>query len=135
MTIGYGTTHYPDGSPVKDGDACTVEQAREWAGASTSAAQNYVSKAFPGLSQPQFDAVTDFVYNVGMGNCDGSTLKGRILSNDTPDRIKAAFLMWNKAGGVTVPGLLRRRMAEAYLFNNGVNSPDFCEMELHQTAN
>lgn len=62
-----------------------------------------------------FDAMTCFAYNVGLENFRTSTL--RKLVNDR-DYHEAAgqFIRWNKAGGKVLPGLTRRRLAEASLF-------------------
>jgi lysozyme len=60
-------------------------------------------------------ALTSFAYNLGAGALARSTLL-RYLNRG--DRLHAAneFLKWNKAGGVPVSGLTRRRMAERDLF-------------------
>ncbi len=123
-TIGYGTTHYPDGTAVKEGDTCTQEQA-----------MNYLMTHLelinvPGnLSQAQFDACVDFCYNAGQHAFDVSTLKKNILARADAETIQEDFCMWDKAHVdgqlVEVNGLLRRRKCEAYLFNNGVNHPTF----------
>lgn len=74
-------------------------------------------------TQEQFDALCSFSYNVGVGNLLSSTLCTRVRKKDTPERIKEAFLMWNKGTvkGKKVPlkGLTLRRGYEADLFNTG----------------
>ena len=70
------------------------------------------------LEQNEFDALVDFVLNLGDAKFHGSTLLRLINSNDI---IHAAeeFERWEYAGGVKVAGLLRRRLAEETLFKSG----------------
>lgn len=77
------------------------------------------------LTQPQFDALVSFSFNVGTGWMANSTLD-RVLTRGfkfgkRPDSIAVtqALAMWNKAGGRAIPGLWLRRHAEAKLFNTG----------------
>jgi len=67
------------------------------------------------LAQHEFDALVCFVYNIGIGAFDRSTLRFFLNKGD---RAAAAneFLRWNKAKGIPVEGLTRRRMAEAKMF-------------------
>ncbi|MBD1601973.1 lysozyme [Pseudomonas typographi] len=67
------------------------------------------------LSQNQFDALVCFSFNVGSGNLAGSTLLKKLNAEDYAGAA-AQFLRWDKAGGVTLPGLTRRRAAERELF-------------------
>lgn len=66
------------------------------------------------LTQNEFDALVSFVYNLGAGALQGSTLLKRIKAREGD--IESAFLMWVKAGGKTLSGLVKRRQAEATLF-------------------
>ena len=68
-----------------------------------------------GLEQNQFDALVAWVYNLGPTNLGQSTLLKVLnqgLFNEVPYEIKR----WNKAGGEVLNGLVRRREAEALLF-------------------
>jgi lysozyme len=67
------------------------------------------------LNQNQFDAVTCFVYNVGIGNFKTSTMC-KYIRNGLLDQAAGEFKKWNKAGGVVLPGLVARREAEYELF-------------------
>jgi lysozyme len=69
------------------------------------------------LTQNQFDALISFVYNVGLGNFQKSTmLKAINLMNF----IKAAtqFPMWANAAGKKIPMLVKRRNEERQLFES-----------------
>ena len=69
------------------------------------------------LKQNEFDAMVSWVFNLGPANLKSSTLL-KVLNtshldwNDVPNQIKR----WNKAGGQVKQGLVRRREAEALLF-------------------
>lgn len=118
-TIGVGTIHYPDGTPVKMTDKpITKEQALFYLQDHiTKNVSPYLDKTFTNLTQNQYNALCSFVYNLGSGALDKSSLKKLILSNGTKDQIKAAFLKWDIAGGKVIQGLLSRRNKEATLFN------------------
>lgn len=59
-------------------------------------------------------AILDFTYNLGSGNLQGSTLRKKILANDKV-AAKEELMKWVKGGGKVLPGLVRRRAAEAAL--------------------
>ena len=67
------------------------------------------------LNQNQFDSLVSWVFNLGPSNLSSSTLLTKINNKDwedVPNQIKR----WNKAGGKVLEGLIRRREAEALLF-------------------
>ena len=68
------------------------------------------------LNQYQFDALCSFAYNCGKNALKNSTLLKRIKKGSSEKDIRAAFLMWNKAGGKVLDGLTNRRNAEANLY-------------------
>jgi len=67
------------------------------------------------VNQGQFDALVDFVYNLGAGNFEGSTLLKLVNAGDMSGAA-AQFARWNRAAGKPMRGLTRRRAAEAALF-------------------
>jgi lysozyme len=73
------------------------------------------------LSQPEFDALVDFVFNLGSGAFASSTLLKKLNSVDTA-AAAAEFDKWDHAGGQIVAGLLRRREAEMTMFNAGAST-------------
>jgi len=111
-TIGYGHT----GPDVHGGLAITQEQANDLLMGDVSHAAAAVNRLVTvPLTQDQFDALVDFVFNVGIGNFGSSTLL-RELNASNFTEAAAQFERWSHAGGIVVAGLLRRRQAEAKLF-------------------
>ena len=68
-----------------------------------------------GVTQHQFDALVSFAYNLGIGNLESSTLL-KMINAGTADAAGDQFLRWDKAGGVEIAGLYRRRKAEKELY-------------------
>ena len=75
-----------------------------------------------GLSDGQYAALCDFVYNVGSGNFRRSTLR-KVVNAREFDRVPFQFRRWVKAGGRELPGLKARREKEIALFFDGVPVP------------
>ncbi len=69
----------------------------------------------PSLTQGQFDAMADFTYNAGRESFLRSTLLARVNARDFAGAAKE-FGFWVHAGGTVQPGLVRRRAAEAAMF-------------------
>jgi len=67
------------------------------------------------LTDGQFDALVSFVFNVGVGAYLGSTLRRKLLAGEL-DAVPEQMLRWDRAGGIRVAGLARRRQAEAALW-------------------
>jgi len=111
-TIGYGHT-----AGVHPGMTITQEQAEAFLAGDVRTAVTCVNQVVTvKLTQPQFDSLVDFVFNVGATNFRTSTLLRDINAGNFPDAI-AQFNLWNHCGGVVNQGLLRRRQAEAAKFS------------------
>lgn len=119
-TIGYGTTLI-EGSPVRMGMMITESDAEKLL-------RNQVDKTYcPAvirhvkvpLNQNQFDALVSWTYNLGEGNLASSTML-KLLNNGDYASVPAQMMRWTKANGVDLPGLVRRRQAEADLFRKPV---------------
>ena len=117
-TIGYGTILYPNGKKVTLQDySCTEEQAIEWMRFELNQkAKEVDAMTSDAVTQHQFDALVSFAYNCGSGALKGSTLLKRVNANPSDPTIVDAFLMWTKADGKTLAGLISRRKAEAKLY-------------------
>ena len=119
-TIGVGTTFYPDGSKVKPGDKCTVEQAYEYLRHELKLTEARVDSFTTDLvTQQQFDSLVSFAYNLGSGALKGSTLLKKVNINPGDPTIETEFNKWVYAKGVKLQGLVRRRKAEAWLYFHG----------------
>lgn len=116
-TIGYGSTRYADGTPVKLTDASiTQAQADDIMRATLGEYENAVNRyvTVP-LNQNEFDALVDFAYNAGAKNLLNSTLLRKLNAGDRAGAAKE-FDRWVYANGQVLPGLVKRRMAERNLF-------------------
>ena len=72
------------------------------------------------LRQHEYDALTAFTFNVGIGALSSSTLRRRLNEGDAFKRVVREELpKWNKAGGKPVAGLTARRNAEVRLAIHG----------------
>ena len=69
------------------------------------------------LTQGQFDALVSFSFNVGLGNLQNSTLRMKVNREDYAGAAEQ-FLVWTKAGGKVLPGLVKRRTHEKEMFES-----------------
>tara|TARA_R100001509_G_scaffold130460_1_gene83821 strand:+ start:218 stop:661 length:444 start_codon:yes stop_codon:yes gene_type:complete len=110
-TIGYGST-----SNVEEGMEISQERADmlllEDVDVFEEAVNNLVEVD---LEQNQFDALISWTFNLGPTNLKNSTLL-KVLNNKDYEGVPAQIKRWNKAGGKVLQGLIRRREAEALLF-------------------
>lgn len=114
ITIGYGTTVYPNGQKVQMGDKITKKQAEEYLA-------DYCQKIkLPKgcFTSDQKEALYSLIYNIGQGAFDRSACKKAIEACDW----KKAYNNWDwvKAGGKTLRGLVLRRNEEKNLFFDGL---------------
>ena len=124
-TIGYGTLLHR--GPVTRIDrlryplGVTKARARKLMGAHLSVTERQVADMTRGCSvtQPMFDALTSFAYNEGEGALRSSTLL-RLICEGHSGLAAREFQNWDKAGGVVLPGLSRRRAAEHDIYAHGI---------------
>ena len=111
-TIGYGHT-----KGVTPGMTITQEEAEQMLESELAEYEGYVEKyvTVP-LTQNQFDALVVWVYNLGPTNFRNSTLLKKLNEGDYT-AAGTEIKRWNKAGGKVLKGLVKRREAEAELFN------------------
>lgn len=120
LTIGYGHTN-PAGPPrVYVGmtiDKMTADKILAADLASVELEVDHLITAT--LSQRQFDALVSFHFNTGaLGKRTCSVRK--FMNAGNPEAAGKSLLLYNKAGGRTLQGLVRRRKAELKLFTTGV---------------
>lgn len=116
-TIGIGCIKYEDGRKVTMKDpAITDQRAIELLEHFLDLFEKQIEPLLKvKLNSNQFSAVVSFVYNVGPGNFEKSTLLKKINAKDFAGAANE-FARWNKAGGKVLAGLTRRREAEKVLF-------------------
>jgi lysozyme len=110
-TIGYGHT-----AGVSEGDVCTQEDADRMLAEDLEEFEGYVKEAVDvSLEQHNFDALVAWTYNLGPGSLQSSTMLKR-LNEENFNEVPNEMRRWNKSGGQVLDGLVRRREAEALLF-------------------
>ncbi len=116
-TIGYGTTVYPNGKPVKLTDNPIGEAlAKSFLLASLAKYQDGVSRYVRVLlTQGQYDALVSFAYNCGLTNLQKSTLLKK-LNAGLYSQAADEFMKWVYGNGKKLKGLVNRRTAERALF-------------------
>jgi lysozyme len=70
------------------------------------------------LGDGRFDALTSFAFNLGGGALQRSTLR-RKVNHEEHDDVPDEFRKWVWGGGRKLPGLIRRREAEAVMYDGG----------------
>jgi lysozyme len=112
-TIGYGHTN-----EVKEGDTIDQEAAEAFLIEDLETFEQAVARLVKvPLTQQQFDALVSFTFNLGAGNLAASTLL-RKLNNYQYTEVPEQLMRWVRAGGKVLDGLVKRRAAEAAMFQN-----------------
>lgn len=114
-TIGWGSTTDAEGKPIVPGTVWTQEQCDAQLVRDLARFEREVARAVDGkpTTQNQFDAMVSFHYNTGA--LTRSTLLSKHRAGDYSGA-EAEFLRWTRAAGKILPGLVRRRTAEATLY-------------------
>ena len=116
LTIGYGSLKLKNGSPVKENMSITLKEAEDLLAHELKTYEKYVKNYVDvPLTQNQFDALVCWSFNVG-GNALASSTLLKVLNNGVYEEVPHQLKRWNKAGGKVLEGLIRRREAEALLF-------------------
>ncbi|MGV0922410.1 lysozyme [Empedobacter tilapiae] len=117
-TIGYGATYYPNKIKVTMKDKpLTEKEASELLVQMLKVYENQVALLVTKpINQNQFDALVSFTYNLGATNFGKSTLLKKINVNPNDPTIRQEFEKWNRAGGIVLNGLTKRRKDEAALY-------------------
>jgi len=112
-TIGWGHT----GSDVRRGVTITQDRADALLAADLAKFEAAVNSmcSLP-LTSNQFSALVSFAYNAGPDALRKSTLMRLVNSGDFHGAAQQ-FGLWTHSGSVVMPGLVRRRAAEAALFS------------------
>jgi len=117
LTIGYGTTAAAGvGITPKLGMVITEAEAEMYL---TRGLEKFAAKIRPKITAPinenEFGAFLSLAYNIGPGAFANSSALRKFNTGDKAGAANA-ILLWNKAGGKVLKGLVRRREAERALF-------------------
>ena len=112
LTIGYGST-----TNVTKGMMITEEYAEELLRKDLKRFEDAVERIIKvWLTQPEYDAIVSFTFNVGAGALEHSTFARRMNRGDNKVAcFKEEFPKWVNGSNGPLPGLVRRREAEVEL--------------------
>ena len=123
-TIGYGHT-----ATATKGMDISPEQAEALLRNDAESAAISLEDSLPvdvarNMPQHQIDALISFIFNVGAGAWNASTMKRKILEDEPPFRIAQEFTRWvyttlPDGRKVILPGLVQRRRDEAITYQGG----------------
>jgi lysozyme len=115
-TIGYGHTSAAGPPQVKPGLRITAAEAervlRADAARIAAAIRPMITRE---ISPARFAALVSFAFNVGPDAFRRSSVLKAVNAGDF-ERVPQRLALWVKANGRTLPGLIRRRAAEAAVF-------------------
>lgn len=113
-TIAWGITYNEQGEKIKLGEVWSYDRAMKHKSNILDDFLEYILKVSPVLQEEgnrRVAAILSWVYNLGKGNYYRSTFKKKIDAKDW----EGAFYeckKWNRAGGIVLKGLTKRREAE-----------------------
>lgn len=118
LTIGYGHTR-----GVRLGQICTEAEAEQFLIEDLELAEAEVNKVVDKveLTQGQFDSLVSFIFNLGAGNFQNSTLRRKVLNNPADPTIMGEFGKWVYVRGKVSLGLQKRRLEESKLYFSNKN--------------
>jgi lysozyme len=115
-TIGYGHTAMAGPPVVRAGQVISRAEAADILARDVAVFARGVSAAVNvPLSDQQFSALVSFAYNVGLRGFRTSRVLRAVNAGDFA-AVPRHLNLWVKAGGRTLPGLVRRRAAEGAMF-------------------
>lgn len=112
LTCGFGST----GPGVVMGQAWTMEYAEKRMQSDALMFARKTLELCPSLRGASMCAIADFSYNLGLGRLRTSTLRKRILAGDMQGA-SVELSKWVYGDGRVLPGLVKRRAAEALLLS------------------
>ena len=124
-TIGYGTTIYPNGKKVRQGDIITHDEAEKYLRWEIEQICRPSLEKIPTwgqMNQNQRGAIYSFAYNLGSQFYKGANFTSITTVCDSPTRwndkpwIEEQFVKYRNPGSKAEEGLKRRRIREAALF-------------------
>ena len=115
-TIGYGHTR-----GVREGQKIDKETANKLLQEDVEYFEKFLAKEpyAEDVTQSQWDALVSFIFNLGIGNFEGSKLRKKILRNIDDPTIPDEFRRWVYSKGKVLKGLVIRREWEAQMYEWG----------------
>lgn len=110
-TIGWGHT-----KDVRMGQRITQAMAEDMLVEDIAPIERTLNGLKINFRQEQFDALVSWIFNLGAGNFKSSTMYKRILADAKDEEITDSLIKWTYSGKQQLPGLMKRRVAEANLF-------------------
>lgn len=110
-TIGWGHT-----KGVKMGQVITEAQACDYLAEDVAPIERLLNTIGINFRQEQFDALVSWIFNLGTGNFQHSTLLKKIMSDASDEEVCAEIVKWVNSNGKPLSGLKKRRVAEANMF-------------------
>lgn len=115
-TIGYGHLIRPGGEHKMFENGISEPAAQALLAKDVWSAERSVLRLISvPLTDGQFDALVSFTFNLGGGALQRSTLR-RKVNREEHEEVPREFMRWVWAGGRKLKGLVRRRFAEAELY-------------------
>ena len=125
-TIGWGSTYWPDGRPVRLGETCTQEQADAMLEGTIRQSILPALAQIPnwgGMSDDQRGALVSFAYNLGSrfygSGGDFATITA-CLRDHKWEQVPQALMLYVNPGSSVEAGLRRRRAAEGARWSKGL---------------
>ncbi len=113
LTIGIGHTKT---ASLYIGKTITEDKAKELFAYDIASCKEAIKRLVSvRLNDNQRISLLSFIFNLGTGAFQRSTLRKK-LNRGEYERIPYELMKWTKAGGKVLPGLVKRRRAEADLF-------------------
>ena len=110
-TIGWGHT-----KGVKMGQRITLAMAEDLLVEDIGPIERLLNGLKINFRQEQFDALVSWIFNLGSGKFKGSTMYKLILADAKDEEVTDSLIKWTYSGKQQLPGLMKRRVAEANLF-------------------
>jgi len=122
-TIGYGTTRYSGGVPVKRGDKINMIEADMLLRLEVDRIAKKLATTIPNwkvMDDNQRSALVSFAYNLGerFYGAVGFETISKVLRNQAWDQVPKAMELYRNPGSNVEFGLLRRRKAEGELWGD-----------------
>ena len=111
LTVGYGHI-----KGVKPNMVIDEMRAEEYLIEDIAPIEKELNKLGINFRQDAYDSICSWIFNLGIGNFNSSTLKKKIVTNADDVEITDQMVKWVNAAGKPLVGLKKRRIAEANMF-------------------